>query len=500
MNRSQLIKSSIFIAWLILVGLLIKRDVLVEEVDFRENQALERAQHQEFQGIYFKNKKIGYLHTSFKANSDQSFRIEQKGYMILNILESRQPLNLHLTANVGKENRLQDFTLSFKSPFYQMKAEGFVNGKQVSFKLKTNNRTTNDTISLPEPPTLSTTRRGYLLKEEMKPGDKLKIPRFDPITLTGRNSVLEYRGKEKILINNRIFNLHHFLERAHGARINIWLDDNGNVIKEESPAGFILIKEPEFKATRLDQESIEVLSAVSAQLIGDMIPVNNRQHVSYRLLLPEHHLFDLDGGRQSFEDGVVTINREDTEALRSSPSPSCPGIDSASHSTTYIQTDHPEITALRKKIIGTEKDPLVQVKMLAEWVYANIDKRPVVGLPDALTTLKNRVGDCNEHASLFAALAGNSGIPTRFVTGVTYLKESFYYHAWNEVCLGSQWVSLDTTMGQLPADLTHIRFITGGIKDQLRIGGLLGQLSIEIVQDDQSKKPSNNMKKQIQTP
>ena len=79
-------------------------------------------------------------------------------------------------------------------------------------------------------------------------GEKLKIPWFDPFSLTGKESVIEYRGKEKVLISDRVYNLHRFTENFGGARLNSWLDDDGLVIKEESPAGFVFIKEPEFKA------------------------------------------------------------------------------------------------------------------------------------------------------------------------------------------------------------------------------------------------------------
>ena len=91
------------------------------------------------------------------------------------------------------------------------------------------------------------------------------------------------------------------------------------------------------------------------------------------------------------------------------------------------------------------------------------------------------MGDCNEHASLFAALARSIGIPAAIATGVTRLGDAMYYHAWNEVCLNGQWYSLDTTTDQLPADLFHIRFGRGDLDQQLKIGGLLGKLQIETV-------------------
>lgn len=55
--------------------------------------------------------------------------------------------------------------------------------------------------------------------------------------------------------------------------------------------------------------------------------------------------------------------------------------------------------------------------------FKTLKKRPVLGIPDALTTLEGGRGDCNEHAALFAALARSVGIPCRIVAGVTYHAE-----------------------------------------------------------------------------
>ncbi len=451
----------------------------------RELQALENAGRDEYQGIYFKEKKIGYVQSIYKPKDDQSLTIQQKGYMVLNILETIHPINLELNATLDKRSRLKHFSLSFKSPFYRMQAKGYVDNKQVHFTLHTNNNIIHDSIQLSEAPMLSTTRRGYLLRENMSIGDKIKVPWFDPISLTGKDSVVEYRGKEKILINKRIFNLHHFVEKFNGARVSIWLDERGRVIKEESPAGFVFIKEPEFKATHLDKSPSEILSAVSVELTGEMVPLKNRQFMRYRLTFPEQGDFDINDGRQSLSGNIVTIQKEQITHEKTQTEISCQDSDTTLHPTPYIQVDHPDITQTRQLIIGDTTNQLEKVKLLATWVFNTIDKRPVVGLPDALTTLKNRVGDCNEHAALFAALARNSGIPTRFVAGVTYNRKSFYYHAWNEVCIAGKWISLDTTVNQFPADLTHIKFITGGIKEQMRIGSLLGQLAIEILPDSQ---------------
>ena len=110
----------------------------------------------------------------------------------------------------------------------------------------------------------------------------------------------------------------------------------------------------------------------------------------------------------------------------------------------------------------------------------NIEKRPVLSLPDALSTLENRVGDCNEHAVLLAALARAAGIPCRIEAGLVYMKERFYYHAWNLVYLG-RWITVDALFGQIPADVSHIRFVTGSPRQQLDLMGIIGKVKIRVI-------------------
>ncbi len=90
------------------------------------------------------------------------------------------------------------------------------------------------------------------------------------------------------------------------------------------------------------------------------------------------------------------------------------------------------------------------------------------------------MGDCNEHAVLFAALARAAGVPTQIEAGLVYLNDRFYYHAWNSVFL-DRWVTVDALMNQFPADVTHIRFTRGGPEKQLDLMGVIGNINLEIL-------------------
>jgi transglutaminase-like putative cysteine protease len=116
--------------------------------------------------------------------------------------------------------------------------------------------------------------------------------------------------------------------------------------------------------------------------------------------------------------------------------------------TPLIQSDHPEIQAKAKEIVSQGDSAVVKAHKLNEWINKTIQKKPVISVPNALETLRNRVGDCNEHAVLYAALARAAGIPAQVEAGLVYQNGKFYYHAWNVLYLGT-WITADSLMGIL---------------------------------------------------
>jgi len=474
----NIFRIALLIFWVILFGALLKRDYFIKSIDIRAEQIIKRGREESFAGIYFQDERIGFVKNRLTESGTDAYVLYQDAFLYLNILNESHPVDMRIRATLSRDMLLKDFVFHFTSPFYKMDAQGKVAGREVHFTLTTGKEEISDTIRLEKPPFLSTSNRFYLLEQAMQPGDKFKIPYFDPISLSGKDTVMEYKGRQKILVNNRIYTLHHFVENFSGVRINSWLDDEGKVIKEESPAGFVFISEPEFKATDIKAKGREILSSVSIPISGDSLDLTGRTSIRYRLTLPTDTVFEIDKDRQRFKDDILTMQ---LESLPGPEAVACQGYEDELASTPYIQTKNRLITELARAEAGEESSDTERVKTLSKWVFANLEKRPVLGIPDALTTLNTKMGDCNEHAALFAALARNVGIPTRVVAGVTFFEGAFYYHAWNEVCLDDNWYSVDTTKNQFPADLSHIKFVEGETNEQVRIAALLGKLNIEIM-------------------
>src|SRR3989475_1666602 len=150
---------------------------------------------------------------------------------------------------------------------------------------------------------------------------------------------------------------------------------------------------------------------------------------------------------------------------------------------TGVQTCALPISRVRaqaRQLAGRERDPARVAERLTHWVYGHVEKRLTVSLPSAVQVLEQRRGDCNEHTVLYVALARAAGLPARAAAGLVYLDSRFYYHAWPEVWLGD-WVAVDPTLDQFPADATHLRFVVGGLARQVELVRMIGKLKLEVL-------------------
>jgi hypothetical protein len=147
-----------------------------------------------------------------------------------------------------------------------------------------------------------------------------------------------------------------------------------------------------------------------------------------------------------------------------------------------IESDHPSIVQLARRISGAVTDPRQAVERIHEWVADSLRKSPVKGAPGAVEVLRTRTGDGAEHARLAVALARAAGVPARIVEGLVRVDGSFHYHSWAEVRL-RDWVGFDPALGQFPADAGHLRFTVGGRPSTAALLRLIGTVRIDVLSE-----------------
>jgi transglutaminase-like putative cysteine protease len=122
------------------------------------------------------------------------------------------------------------------------------------------------------------------------------------------------------------------------------------------------------------------------------------------------------------------------------------------------------------------------VEKLTRWVASHV-KAASSDSPSPLETLKKDKGNSLAHARLFASLARAAGIPTRPVSGLVYVREKgFLYHAWAECYIG-YWLPVDPTLGEVPANATHVKLVEGDSPENLAdLSEFIGKIKVKVIE------------------
>ena len=147
----------------------------------------------------------------------------------------------------------------------------------------------------------------------------------------------------------------------------------------------------------------------------------------------------------------------------------------------WIEVDNPVITTQSKRVRRRDGDPVAVARRLVQWVADSVRLESTLSPPSAVAALRSRAGDVEHHATLFVALARASGIPARAVTGLLVSDTTVMSHAWAEVWLARQWLPVDPSLGQFPADGGRLRLAEGGIGARAELDRIIGRATVRIL-------------------
>lgn len=127
--------------------------------------------------------------------------------------------------------------------------------------------------------------------------------------------------------------------------------------------------------------------------------------------------------------------------------------------TSSIQCTDPAIEDVVTSLSLEGRSEREKMAILNHWVFRYLQKHTNVNASTSLAVLKNRSGDCTEHALLLTTLARAAGIPCRLLGGLGYPGDDlgvFGYHAWVEAYIEGGWIPADPTFDEFPASAGHL--------------------------------------------
>jgi hypothetical protein len=489
--RRRLIGGAIVLFWLVMLGVLLHRELGGRGILARRPVLgrLPQAGESWF-GVLVGGRRIGTIHLVTQpgqhgGRAGVTMHLDLR--LRVRVLDT--PAELRLAGSIWRAlaGRLAAFDLRASSGEHTLQAEGTVeNGL-----LKGAVRSAGETIPVQA-------RVGRLLEGDdallgvmpgaaLTPGQETTFESLDPFTLQPAPAHARCVREEKLQVGGVAVPTRVVEVTVGKASVTAWLDPGGAVVQAETPFGVTL--------RRLGRE--EVLTPSGSSDAPDLLAALRVAPAGHRPQRGAHRMVARITGVP-----VADLPTDDTQTLASggsllAVSPSLPRaaaapgahtlppgeLASALGCTALVQCDNSAIKAQAARIVGTEKDVWARTVLINTWVYANLEKKAVLSVPSALDVLASRQGDCTEHTVLFTALARAAGVPTRMAAGLVWSDDlqAFGYHAWPEVFAG-RWVWTDPTLGQAPADATHIKLAAGGIEDWRAVVAFLGRIRIEVVE------------------
>jgi transglutaminase-like putative cysteine protease len=485
------------IAWITVMGVLVNRSYIQATGNLATDLARYGSSAQ-WRGVYYRGDKLGFTVSQTIPVSDDDnggeggFELQEDGQLQMALLGAHTITTLRTTARVNRAFELQSFQFSLDPGTGPITVGGVVRNLDLHISITSGGRTRTEIRKLPEHPMLSLNMVRRLADQGLTPGSVHRWNVFDPATL--RNAPVTVTVGDREVVRSASTPIPAFRVEMEftGLKTTAWITDTGEIVREESPLGFIIVREPAERAktlaidgrTRKDLlEASAVIPVMEAQS-PPLPPIDEPRDVRrIRMRIEGADLSspDLQGTGQRVDGQLVEI--VDAQTLKAELTHE--DLSEYLKPEHLIESDDPDIRAAAAEAVGKAAGTRARAEALTRFVNGAVQKKPTVSLPSAREVLRTRIGDCNEHTALFVALARAAGIPARIAVGVAFVRGAFYYHAWAEIYVDEGggrglWLPVDPTFNQFPADATHLRLARGGLHKQASILPLIGRLKVTV--------------------
>lgn len=440
---------------------------------------------------------IGYSHTWIDTNLEYDeavYVVRNQTVLNFKIMGQGQWVGVSADAVLDDQYCLQKFSAVMFSSLYTTRIEGSRSKKGFfDITMKTPAAVKRFEMEIPDDVVIYSPMTEMALKQ-LAPGESIRLKTIDPLSLTVAEVKAEAVRRENIVYDGKSYETTVFNISYQGMIMSSWIDDRGRALRSETPFGWVMrASTPREILSRRGQsfDGADLFASLSVPFRGRISNPRECKKLKVRL---NGCVLDPDGLESHRQFVVERLNDAVVIELTAQEKPADiagfraqmpPELRQFLAPSSAVQSDSQEIIRQAEAIVAGRPDYFEAAKSINEWVYRNVVKKPTVSLPSALDVLQHRTGDCNEHVYLFVALARAVGLPARINVGIVFSEtddqSAFYYHAWPAVFVG-QWVEMDPTFGIPLVDATYIRLVSGETSDQMKLLGILGRISVDVIE------------------
>lgn len=470
--------------WLVLLGILVKDYYFSRTSLDSDTLKIKAVEADDWFLIRIRGAYSGFGRSrQYRAGADWVIRDELD--LSLNIQGLVKPVRIVNESRVDEQFRLISFDLKVSSGIISFEQKGHMEGRDLVLALPRSQGGGTKRIKLFKSPRISRSLGLPLPLTGLKVGDRFVVPVFDPLDNQKWDAQIEVLEQADLQIAGHEIEAWRVRAVFRTLTLTIWIDKDGRLLKGYLPLGITVVRSDEDEIRRYLRAGrrlpeIMALAAVPAE--GGITDPRGLKVLKLKVEKGAKLHIPGDPFRQTYSDSVITLRKEKLPPANYSLPYKGERMEKYLAASRFIAAGAPSIVAKARAIIGAEKDPIRAARLINEWVYKFLKKVPTPSVPDAVTILRTRQGDCNEHAVLAASLARAVGLPARIALGLVWMQDGFYYHAWVQYWAGTRWFTGDPLMNQMPVDPTHVTLLVGDVDKHLNVLTFLGKLKFKVVE------------------
>jgi hypothetical protein len=200
-------------------------------------------------GVIAGSDRVGWLRVEQRRTGHDDREVRVQGRGTLDILGNDTDIVVDMTSRASSSFELRETTLSLDAGVLRLEVEGRTSPDRLDLDVTIAGVTRHSSLPLQQPLVLDAGMPRRILRTRPEVGEVFAIPTFDPFGLSPRRAEVEYLGLDVVGAVDGQVVAHHLRQRLEGRSLDLWVNDLGEVLRQELPGGLLMVRETEAEAT-----------------------------------------------------------------------------------------------------------------------------------------------------------------------------------------------------------------------------------------------------------
>ncbi len=234
--------------WIVVMGIYFKREILPDLIpppppSYKTYFARPRQSEYIRMKILLRTVPVGTSETALLPRADGSYSLYNRTQAQLSILRHRVEVLAEAFILIDSKHSLKALKFTFHSPVFVVEAEGEVVGEELRLTITDGTETFESALPYPAHELVMTDLSPLVGISRLWPGQEWGTQIFNPLTMSFEQAKVKVEGKEEIVWQGEVVPAWVLDINYQNQRLSVWISEDGELLREETAYGVILVRE-----------------------------------------------------------------------------------------------------------------------------------------------------------------------------------------------------------------------------------------------------------------